>query len=118
VAVLERPKDTEQILSLVNSGSKLISKLGVLCLDIDEKVSPLLPPLRRLSGVLVAVLSVDPAGPFEALYPGDVIYSINDAKTGNLAELEAALGNTERGASVAVQVERLGQLQYLLIEIQ
>jgi serine protease Do len=118
VAVLERPKDTEQILSLVNNGSKVISKLGVLCLDIDEKVSPLLPPLRRLSGVLVAGLSVDPVGPFEALYPGDVVYSINDAKTGNLAELEAALGKVERGETAAVQVERLGQLQYLLIEIQ
>jgi serine protease Do len=118
VAVLERPRDTEQILSIVNTDGKLIAKLGVVGLDLDEKVTPLLPSLRRLSGVVVAGVTADPAGYWDAFYPADVIYAVNDRKVGNLAELEAALGSAERGDSVAVQVERAGQLQFLVIEVQ
>jgi len=118
VAVLERPRDSEQILSIVNSDSNLVSKLGVLVLNVDEKVTPLLPPLRRLSGVVVAGVVSDPAGHSDSFRSADVIYAVNDKKVGNRTELEAALRPAERGESVAVQVERMGQLQFLVIEIQ
>jgi serine protease Do len=118
VAVLERPGDTEQILSIVNRDSNLVSKLGVLVLDVDEKVSPLLPPLRRLSGVVIAGVVADPAGHSDAFHPADVIYAVNDKKVANLDELETVLRSAERGELVAVQVERMGQLQFLVIEIQ
>ena len=117
VAVLERVRDAEQILSVVNNDSHLVSKLGVLVLDLDEKVTPLLPPLRRLSGVVVAGV-VDPAGQTDAFDSSDVIYAVNDKKVGNLAELEAALQPTAPGESIAVQVERAGQLQFLVVEVQ
>jgi serine protease Do len=117
VAVLERPKDAGQILSMVNSGSRLVPKLGVLALDVDEKVTPLLPALRRLGGVVVAGVATELAGSSDALYPGDVIYAVNETSVGDLQQLEAALQSAPRGESVAVQIERLGQLQFLVIEI-
>jgi S1-C subfamily serine protease len=118
VAVLERPKDAEQILSIVNTDSKLVSKLGILVLELDEKVTPLLPSLRRLSGVVVAGMVAEPAGHSDAFLPADVIYAVNDKRVANIAELESALQSADRGASVAVQIERMGQLQFLVIEIQ
>lgn len=117
VAVLERVRDSEQILSIVNNDSHLVSKLGVLVLNVDEKVTPLLPPLRRLSGVVVAGVMADPAGQADAFQSADVIYAVNDKKTSNLAELEAALQSAQGGESIAVQIERMGQLQFLVIEI-
>jgi serine protease Do len=118
VAVLERPRDSEQVLSVVNEDSRLAAKLGVLVVDVDEKVTPLLPPLRRLSGVVVAGVVADGAGRSDELYPADVIYAVNDTKIGSVAELEAALAPAKAGEWVAVQVERLGQLQFLMIEVQ
>jgi S1-C subfamily serine protease len=118
VAVLERLRDSEQILSIVNNDSHLVSKLGVLVLDVDEKVTPLLPPLRRLSGVVVAGVAAESPGQDDAFYSADVIYAVNDKKVGNLAELETALQPAERGESIAVQIERMGQLQFLIVEIQ
>ena len=118
VAVLERPKDAEQILSIVNNDSHLVSKLGVLVLDVDEKVTPLLPPLRRLSGVVVAGVVADAAGKTDALYSADVIYAVNDKKVNNRAELEAALQSIERGESIALQIERMSQLQFVMVEVQ
>ena len=118
VAVLERPKDAEQFLSIANNDSRLVSKLGVLVLDVDEKVTPLLPPLRRLSGVVVAGVVADAAGTTDALYPADVIYAVNDKKVNSRAELEAALQSIERGESIALQIERTGQLQFVVVEVQ
>ena len=42
---------------------------------------------------------------------------MNDRKVGGVAELETALQALKQGETAAVQVERLGQLQYLMIEI-
>lgn len=118
VAVLERPRDTEQILSIVNNDSTLIAKLGILGLDLNEKVTPLLPSLRRLSGVVVAGVVADPAGRSDAFYQADVIYTVNDTKVASMSDLESALRDIKRGESAAVQIERAGQLQYLVVEIQ
>jgi serine protease Do len=118
VAVLERPRDSEQILSMVDEEKNLVAKLGVLALDLDGRTTPLMPPLRRLSGVVIAGVVADRPGNSDSLYPADVIYTVNNTKVANVAELEAALQSAKRGESVAVQVERLGQLQFLVMEIQ
>jgi serine protease Do len=118
VAVLERPGDTEQLLAAAAENSSLVARLGILALPVDEKVTPLLSSLRRLSGVVVAGIVAAPIGRSDSLLPADVIYAVNDVKVGSVQELEAALKGPEKGASVAIQIERLGQLQFLVIELQ
>src|SRR5262249_26490086 len=73
VAVLERPRDPDRILSLLNGESNTIRKLGILVVELDEKVTPMLPPLRRLSGVVVAGLAAFAPDRTENFVPGDVI---------------------------------------------
>jgi serine protease Do len=114
VAVLERPRDAEQVLSMAAGDVNVVTGLGILALDLDAKTTPLLPPLRRLSGVVVAT-SMTPA---EDLLPGDVIYALNDSKVDNLAGLKTLLQSFKTGDSVAVQIERLGQMQYVVVEVQ
>jgi serine protease Do len=118
VAVLERPKDPDRIFSLVRGDENVITRLGIVAIDLDERVTPLLPPLRRLSGVVVAG-STGGGSPLDGVFfPGDVIYEVNNTKTANLAELKAALAPLDRGAPVAVLVERGGQLQYVELEAE
>ncbi|MCC6860772.1 MAG: trypsin-like peptidase domain-containing protein [Bryobacterales bacterium] len=116
-AVLERPRDTDQVLALMNRDGRPVPALGVLAVDLNEKITPLLPPLRKLSGVVVTGVLNDAAGGPDSFFPGDVIYAVNDTGTGSLAELEAGLSSARPGDPVAVQIERLGQLQYLVIRI-
>ncbi|MEO8126492.1 MAG: trypsin-like peptidase domain-containing protein [Bryobacteraceae bacterium] len=118
VAVMERPRDGEQILSLVNEPNDVVPQFGILALDLDAKTTPLLPPLRRLSGVVVAGVVASPSGRSDAFYAGDVIYSVNESKVTSVAEMRETLGAAKRGDPVAVQIERLGQLQFLVVEIQ
>ena len=113
VAVLERPRDTEQVLSMAADDVNVVPRLGILALELDGKTTPLLPPLRRLNGVVVAS-STTAAQEF---FPGDVIYAINGTKVDNLAGLKALLQGFKAGDSVAVQIERLGQLQYLVVDV-
>jgi S1-C subfamily serine protease len=117
VAVLERPRYSERILSMVSNEQNLVPQLGILAVDLDEKVAPLLPPLRRLAGVVVAGVVSEVSGQGDEFYAADVIYSVNSTTVRNLAELREALRAAKPGDPVAVQVERLGQLQYLLIEV-
>ncbi len=118
VAVLERPKDPDRVFSTVSRQENLIAGLGILAVNLDEKITPMLPNLRRLRGTVVAGVltdrSIDPAN---QLQQGDVIYSVNNKSVGSIQELREALKAIKHGEPVAVQVERQGQLQFVLLEV-
>lgn len=118
VAVLERPKDADRILSLVQGDGNSVPRLGILAVDLDERVTPLLPTLRKLSGVVVAGITSRQPGQDDSLHPGDVIYSINGQVVRSLAELQTASAALRQGQILALYVERLGQLQYLVLEAE
>ena len=119
VAVLERAQDPDDLLSLATSEANAVSKLGIIGVTLDEKVSPRMPDLRRLAGVVVAgVLSPSGARLEDAFHSGDVIYAINNSAVRDLAGLKAALARFAHGQPIAVQIERKGQLQFLLVEVE
>ena len=118
VAVLERPKDPERILSFVTGQDNMVEKLGILAVDLDERITPLLPALRRLAGVVVAGVVADLSSQDDMFHPGDVVYAVNGTNVRNLAELKAAVKDLEHGQPVAVQIERQERIQFLLLEIE
>jgi serine protease Do len=117
VAVLERPKDTDRILSLLKGESNRIRKLGILAVDLDEKSIPMLPALRKLTGVVIAGLTAELGIEEAQLRPGDVIHEINNQQALDLAGLRKVLETFSHGDIVALQIDRQGQLQFLLLEI-
>jgi serine protease Do len=118
VAVLERPKDPERVLSLITGESNMVPKLGLLAVDLDESVTPLLPSLRKLAGVVVAGVVADLSSQDDAFLAGDVVYAVNDVQVRSLADLKAAVSDLEHGQPVAVEIERDGRIQFLLLEIE
>jgi serine protease Do len=117
VAVLERPRDTDRILSLVQGDANRVRQLGILAVELDEKSTPMLPTLRRLTGVVVAGVTNELGIDNNQLLPGDVIHEINNEQVLNIAGLKRLLEKLAHGDVVAVQVDRQGQLQFLLLEI-
>jgi serine protease Do len=116
VAVLERPSDPDRMLSLAAAPENRVEPLNILALPLDANVSGLLPPLRRLSGVVVAARIGDP--PVEnSLRAGDVIYEVNNQKVSQVDELRRAIAGKKHGEVVAILVERLGQIQFVMAEI-
>jgi S1-C subfamily serine protease len=117
VAVLERPQDPDRILSLVEGEQNHVPKLGILAVDLSERATPLLPPLRRLSGAVVAGVVADLSAEELFLLPGDLIFSVNNTKVGSLAELKAAVQVLPSGQPVVLHIERLGQFQFVVADL-
>ena len=118
VGVLERPRDPERVLSLITEDRNMVAKLGILAIDLDEKVTPLIPATRRLNGVVVAGIVADVSSHDEPLLAGDVIYGVNNIPVRSLAGLQEAVRDLAHRRPVALQIERQGQLQFLMFEIE
>lgn len=117
VAVLERPRDPDRLLAHLRGEESRVRKLGILAVDVDEKVIPLYPSLRKYTGVAVAGITADLSVETNRFLAGDIVHRVNQTEVLNLAALKKVLEETRHGQVVAVQVERGGQIQYLLIEI-
>lgn len=118
VSVLERPTDPDRLFSAISGPDNLVSKIGVVAVDLDEKVTPILPNLRKLRGAVVAGvvtdLSLDSSN---RLQQGDVIYAVNQHPVAGLADLRKAVEPLRHGSPAAIQIERQGQLQFVLLEV-
>ena len=118
VEVAEREGDAGQLAELVTPDRNLVTRLGILGLDVDERVLALLGPLRAPAGVVVAAASGEQAPWQDSLRPGDVIHSLNQEPVSNLAKLRQLLEGLAPGAPAVLQVERSGSLRYVALELE
>ena len=118
VAVAERPDDPLRFSDLVSPDRNIVPRLGVLALDINDRIAPMIGGLRLGRGVLVAARSADSPMADHGLHPGDVIVSMNGAPITALADLRSGIGRLPTHAPVVLQVQRDGQLMYIALELQ
>jgi serine protease Do len=118
VPVHEREDDPQRFADMVNTEDNLVPKLGILAVELDEKVANMLPELRHDYGLVVAARTA--AAPYSGaeLETGDVIYEMNTAPTLSVQGLREALDKMKSGEAVALQVERNGRLMYLALELE
>jgi len=117
VPVVERADDPQRFEDLVSEQDNSIVRLGILGLDLDEKLLSLLPPLRVHRGVLVAAKMAGARPHFgDEFAAGDVIYAINGTMIENTASLMAALESVAADSPLVLQVERAGKLQFVVFE--
>lgn len=116
VPVVERAEGRAWMDAL--SGQKnLVRQVGIYCVELTPALLSRLPPQRKTGGVLVVGRAPgisQSAGRFES---GDIIYAINRAPVNSLSDLRGALDGIKEGAPVVVQIERLGQLMFIVLEV-
>jgi serine protease Do len=115
IPVIERDDDPQRFADMVNPEKNLVRRLGILGIEITEKLADMLPDLRHDYGVVVAARATDAPG--AVLEPGDVIYEINKTPTVSIAALRAALDAMKGGVAV-LQVQRGTKLRYIGIELE
>jgi len=118
VGVLTRSGSPEELEDLASRDADLVRRLGVLALTLDEKVTPVLPQLRRLYGVVVAGVPAEFAETNPGLVAGDVIYELNGSRVESIAQLRAALDRRRAGDCIALLVEHSGQMAYVSFELE
>jgi serine protease Do len=118
VTVLEAPRSPSSLTELSNNDENLVRQLGILALTLDEKVTGILPGLRRLSGVVVAGIPAEFAGANPGLLTGDVIYELNGEHLHTLEDLQKALAAKKTHDPIVLLVERQSQLRYVTLELE
>jgi serine protease Do len=118
IPVIPQKDELDQIVDLADAEKNMIPKLGVLGLQIDEKLSKMVPGIRIASGVIVAALTAPGASREIGLLPGDIIHSINLLPILTVEALQSELAGLKPGSPVVLQVERQGKLQYVAFEME
>jgi serine protease Do len=112
VPVVQREHSVDLLAELVDPEKNLLSKLGVLGIEVDKKTSPVLPGLREASGVIVAAKVAGFGGEENSLAVGDVIHALNGITIISLDFLRSTLDGIKPGSPVVLHIEREGILMY------
>jgi len=118
VVTVEQHGDPQRFADMVDPTRNLVSRLGILGIDVDQNVAALLPELRKHYGVVVAARGGDSPYGGDSLQLGDVIYSVNNVPVTGVASLRKALDGLKETDPLVLQVERNGRLMYVTLEIE
>ena len=117
VPIIEREDDPQRFADMVTPEKNIVSRLGILCIDISQKVAQMLPDLRKPYGVVVAARAA--GSPYSTqLNPGDVIHALNAEPISSVAALRQALDRRKPTDPIVLQIERDGRLMYLDLELE
>jgi serine protease Do len=99
------------------AAQNLVPDLGVFVLDLDEELAGEIGQARGTGGVLV-VAELDQVPVLgESLQVDDIIYRMNQQSVTDAARLRELINGTRPGEPVAFQVERSGQLHFVVMEL-
>ena len=112
VLVAQHQHSVDLLAGLVDPEKNLVSKLGILGIEIDKKISQMLPGLRQPSGVIVAAKVAGFGGEENSLAVGDVIHALNGMTVISLDFLRSTLEAIKPNSPVVLQIEREGILMY------
>jgi S1-C subfamily serine protease len=118
VTVAERAGDPEGLRALLTPENNVLSRLGLLALDLDEGVASKLPRLRAKAGVVVAGVTDEGPAWADSPQPGDVIYQVNGAFVSSVSTLRDAVAKLQPGQPVVLRIERNSRLLYLAAEME
>lgn len=117
VQVLDLPGDPDRLTRLIDQNVHNVPQLGILAMDLDDKVRSVVDGLRRDRGIIVASRAVSATSASGVLQQGDVIYTFDKQDVGSLAELRKLLDTKQSGDTVVMQIERDGRLRYVEVPL-
>ncbi len=112
VPVAQPPRDTDQVAALADPEKNLVPTLGILGVEIDQRIAAMVPDLRDPFGIVVAARSTG-ARVEVPLLTGDVIRTLNGQPMTTLDRLRSALKALPPGAPVAMQIQRDQRLLFI-----
>jgi serine protease Do len=112
VALMDTPKDMDQITALADPEKNLVPALGILAVEIDKKISEMAPELRDPFGIIVAARAAGATAEVP-LTTGDVIRTLNGEPMTTLDRLRNALKALPPDAAVVLQIQREQKLMYV-----
>jgi len=112
VPAVEVKSEFDAMSRMADAEKNLVASLGILGIEIDEKIASVAKGLRGPYGIIVAA-SAAGATTEVPLAVGDVIRDLNGKPMNTLETLRSTLRSLPAGAPVTLQLQREGRLIYL-----
>ena len=117
VPMQEHSDSMDQISSLADPEKNLVRPLGILGIEIDQKVASMAPDLRDPYGIIVAAKSSEASSDIP-LQTADVIRTLNGEPMTTLNRLRDTLKALKPGAPVVLQIQRDDRLLYVAFTLE
>jgi serine protease Do len=118
IPAIEQHDHMDVLLDAVNPENSLISRLGILAIDLTDDLRTRLGSLRIPSGVVVVGRAADLILPDTGLQAADIIHKLNESSIDSVDGLRSLVGTIKPGNPVVLQVERDGGLMYVSFEME
>jgi serine protease Do len=119
IEVAEREdNDSDALADAVKPEKNLVPRLGILCIEIDDKIAKLVGSLRQKDGLIVGAKSPDGQGRYIDIEVGDVIHAMNGQPVGSLQTFRTVIDGLKTGEPVVLTVERSETLRFIAFEIE
>jgi serine protease Do len=112
IPVVEPPHEMDQIASLADPEKNLVRPLGIIGVEIDQKIAAMVDDLRDPFGIVVVARAADVASDVP-IAAGDVIRSLNGQPMTTIERLRTALSALQPGAPIVLQIQREQRLLYV-----
>ena len=112
VPAVEFKSEFDSVARMADAEKNLVEQLGILGIEIDQKIVAAASGLRAPYGIIVAARAAGASSEI-ALAVGDVIRELNGKPVTTLDALRATLRSLPAGAPVTLQLQREGRLMYL-----
>jgi serine protease Do len=112
VTPVEVRSDFDSVSATADPEKNLVSELGILGVEIDQRIAATSTGLRDPYGIIVVARAAGGSSDVP-LQPRDVIRRLNHLQLSTLQSLRDALRSLAPGAPVTLQIQREGRLMYL-----
>jgi serine protease Do len=112
LAPVEQRSEFDSLSAMADPEKSLVPELGILGVEIDQRIAAAAAGLRDPFGVIVVARAAG-ARTEVPVQPRDVIRSVNNKQMFTLESLKAAARALTPGAAVTLQVQREGRLMYV-----
>jgi serine protease Do len=117
IAPVEVRSGLEDVSAAADPEKGLVPRLGILGIEIDQRVAAVATGLRDAFGIIVVARSAGSASDVP-LQPKDIIRSLNNRQMLTLQALRDAVGALMPGSPVTLHIQRDGKLTYVSFTLE
>jgi serine protease Do len=118
VAAVEKHDQMDLLMDATDPEKSLVSRLGILAVDITDQIRSAIGTVRLTGGVVVVGRAANLIVSDSGVQTGDIIHSLNTKPIDSVQTLRKVVHELKSGDAVVLQIERDGGLQYLPFEME
>jgi serine protease Do len=117
ITPVEERSELDSVSSMADPDKNLVPQLGILGVEIDQRIAAAATGLRDPMGIIVVARAAGAASEVPLL-PRDIIRSVNNRLVVTLLALKDALDSLKPASPVTLQIQRGERLMYLSFTLE